>query len=885
MVQSIGNLRAAALPIAVALLTVASCRGAAAELPANKWTQIDQEKSGNRIGARVVWLEKEKKLVVSGGLDGKSYREPKRPDRMVFDLARREWSPYAGEPALPEPPAILVLKDRSGRLTLSVELPEELRAQAGERTPENSPLEGESSIFPAGLTGHLCFLDPVNREVHLVGGSAPGFKEGHIGNWVYSLAHNRWGRSEAGTAAGRALRGELQTLHLAQKDLVAAARNVFYSGLPAEREAAAVRSVLAAAQTDLAKRVETVAEKRRIEGERAGIAADSLQVAMCLCAGAYEGASAASRGWSSGTLNAALIAQAESASWRLDEAADALAAEPTPRRDASGLYDPHHRQYVLFGGDHGDYLLGDTWIYDCSKRAWRRMWPKVSPPGRCDVQTFYLPAAKKIAFVAGTTYPTKMIYQRLSQKIPPEVWLYDPAANEWTFLVRPGEEATKKSRDGLPLLVTNNPMVLVDGDVLLCPAVGGNNYHSYMVSSTWMLRLDASKADPVLTAEFNVTGVARLYRSQRAAAYDPQWYDAAPRGDPAATEKLIAQMPVNQWIAVPQSPRPCPERSWGTSVYDPEGDQVLVWSGGHCADPADIVHHYHPGVNRWSIPYVAGGGVRGNQLTGRPDCFNHTYHNFAYDPVSRRMIAAHRSGTHVYDPARRDWTDFTCEQLFPYNLYSAKCASTPRGVVAWAGAVSGGPARVHFQLFDAATLKWTPLAVQGKVPSDVHGDEAGLCWDPQRKRLYLFAARAYQKADGRVHRYDFETGRMDVLDPAGREAIGDQFWKYRETLYLPQVELILFGMGWVEGRQVAYDPVRNRWLLTVLERTSRAAAYDAGSGRWTFAPPKKDDKVGSVTFSPVLDTRRNVLWAPSDYKAMYVLKIDPKTFVEPDHRP
>jgi hypothetical protein len=86
-------------------------------------------------------------------------------------------------------------------------------------------------------------------------------------------------------------------------------------------------------------------------------------------------------------------------------------------------------------------------------------------------------------------------------------------------------------------------------------------------------------------------------------------------------------------------------------------------------------------------------------------------------------------------------------------------------------------------------------------------------------------------------------------------------------------------MGFVGGKQVAYDPEKNRWVFTSITRTAAKAAYDAAKGQWTFAAPKPDDKVGSITFSPALDTRRNVLWAPSDYKAMYVLKLDPKTLV------
>ncbi|HOX04811.1 MAG TPA: kelch repeat-containing protein [Planctomycetota bacterium] len=852
-----------------------------AKLPANKWTLIDEKQSGNRIGARVVWLEKEKKLFISGGQHSASHREPKRPGSMIFDPASGKWDEYKNEPALPPAAPVLRIRDAAKRLNVAVTLPEELKELAGEKVPANSPLEGTSKILGhEHLFGATVFLDPVNREVHLVGGSAPGMAAGSAGNWIYSVEKNEWRRSEFGSKELRELRAVVEAAGRTQKDVVAAARNIFYATMPAAEEAKAVKEKLLTAQAAALKAVAEASDRIEKEGAKAGVAAESLAAAVKLAKEALAKSQAASDGFAAGKLDAALLASAEDASWRLDEASAAMAPEPTPRRYACGMYDPERKAFVLYGGDHGDYMLGDTWLYDCAKKTWRQVWAKVSPGHRYGAQMFWLAGAKKVAMLAGSTYLSRMVYQRFDEGLAPEVWTFDPEAASWELLVRPGPEIEKKSSDGMAIFRVNNPVVLVEGGVLLCPAVGGNSYHDYMVSSTWMVRLDPAASDPAASAKAGTVGGQRLYRSQKVEAYNPQWYDAAPRGNTAEIDKLIAQMPANQWVEVPTAPRPCPERSWGTSVYDPDHDQIFAWSGGHCADPADIVHHYHPGVNRWSLPYVAGGGALGNQLTGRPDCNNHTYHNFAFDPVSRKMVATQRSGTHVYDPEKREWVGFTPEQLFPYNSYSGKCVGTPKGVVAWAGGCNdGGPGPIYFQLFDVKAMKWTPLPVKGKVPRNVHGDEGGMAWDSKRGILYIYAAGDYQKPDGHVHRYDPATGEMTVVDPAGRAAIGDKFHTYRETVYLPELDLVLFGMGWVGGRQVVYDPEKSRWAVLNITKTSAKASYDAAKGSWSFAAPKADGAVGSITFSPVLDTRRNVLWAPSDYKAMYVLKFDPKTLV------
>ena len=117
----------------------------------------------------------------------------------------------------------------------------------------------------------------------------------------------------------------------------------------------------------------------------------------------------------------------------------------------------------------------------------------------------------------------------------------------------------------------------------------------------------------------------RIYRSI-VPGYDPRWYDAAPRGDRAATEDWLAKLAPNVWTAVPAQPAPAPEREWGTAAFDPDRDCIYRWSGGHQADPSSAMSTYHPAVNRWHIPFVPDiiAARKGITFTGRPDCANHT---------------------------------------------------------------------------------------------------------------------------------------------------------------------------------------------------------------------------------------------------------------------
>ena len=73
---------------------------------------------------------------------------------------------------------------------------------------------------------------------------------------------------------------------------------------------------------------------------------------------------------------------------QLELAAECLDAEPPPRsilcdprpRTDGIAYDAKTKLYVLFGGDHMDYLTNDTWTFDPSARKWTRLFPAGAPP-------------------------------------------------------------------------------------------------------------------------------------------------------------------------------------------------------------------------------------------------------------------------------------------------------------------------------------------------------------------------------------------------------------------------------------------------------------------------------------------------------------------------
>jgi hypothetical protein len=504
---------------------------------------------------------------------------------------------------------------------------------------------------------------------------------------------------------------------------------------------------------------------------------------------------------------------------------------------AAMAYDPGTKSIVVFGGDHGDYLLSDTWVYDCPKGQWRRVFPPVSPPPRrASGRMLYLPGAKKLALVGGATYVPRFIYFRRTARPLADVWTFDVKAGEWS-LVFDGKFKEGAARPALTCRLATG-----DGDVILGLSSAGR-YATQWDGTTWLMRVGGSR-DAAAAGKLGVEPGKRTYFTV-VPQYDPCWYDAAPPPDPKAAETWLAKLKPNTWTAVPRAPRPAPKRSWGTAVFDPGRDQFYHWTGGHQADPSSIVSTYHPGVHRWSIPYVAEYAGKGFGFNGRPDCMNHTYLNYAYDSVSKKLICTASGGTGVYDPDRREFVR-RVEQPFFQHPYYTKLVGTPRGVICWT--------RGWLGILDVRRWKWTKLAVKGKFPRSVHGDENAITYDSKRDCLWLMAADGYQKMNGQVWRYDLKNAEVRKMDPAGAEAVGKKV-RPREAVYLPALDLVVYN-GFADNRQAAYDPARNRWV--------------------TLGIRKNHKTLGGVEIGLMHDPKRDLVWAMDGGQRMFVLKIEPK---------
>src|SRR5262249_48102184 len=88
---------------------------------------------------------------------------------------------------------------------------------------------------------------------------------------------------------------------------------------------------------------------------------------------------------------------------------DVFAEEPPPRALSPIAYDAKTKLFVIFGGDHLDYLMNDTWTFDPEKKIWRMLLGVKPPPPRAN-HTLIAPGDGTIILKGGYTYTSSTDY-------------------------------------------------------------------------------------------------------------------------------------------------------------------------------------------------------------------------------------------------------------------------------------------------------------------------------------------------------------------------------------------------------------------------------------------------------------------------------------------
>jgi Galactose oxidase, central domain len=647
-----------------------------------------------------------------------------------------------------------------------------------------------------GFVGAQVVWDPINSEALLIGGVCGSMVNGFAGHWRVT-AEKKWTRLEGRSAVLDPLAAKCLQARMPARDAENAARNVHFSGLDAAGESAMLKKRPAQLLTESVKLAET-ALTAISAATATGWEKQSLERALPLAKKAVELLKVAQAGFSRGQVNAELLAKCFDGQWKLDEAAGCLASSPGGLFYPFAAFDPERKCVVVFGGSHGDYVVNDTWIYECTSKTWRRVWPKLAPAPRCAFGSTRRGRVKK----SGTLK-------------------WDPAAKR---------------------LLLSGGLTIIDYVYQQCgymkPKKGGGDWRFDAGSGTWS---GADGAEPG----------ARVYRTV-CKYHDPRWYDSEQKGSVAATRKWHQALKPNTWtlVPVPKGKRTMSSQSWGTAVLDPGRDLIFYWTGGHEADPTDVMPTYHIATNRWSIGYVPAMTGKGISLDGRADCANHTYKHYAYDPISKKIVMVHAAGTSVYNPDRADY-DYNFDSNFHTPVYTTAAVSTPKGIYLWTAG--------KLRLFNEKARTWKNVKVSGKLPRP-SCDCYAITYDTKRDVIWLTSHNRRKPRGGleNIWRFDIKTSTVVALDPKQHEQIGGKFRSTRESVYLPKLDLLVFN-NFIDGQQAAYDIEKNTWRLLGISKPKNKAFRSLGH-------------VGGGGL--VYDARRDLVWATTVYRTMFVIKID-----------
>jgi hypothetical protein len=689
-----------------------------------------------------------------------------------------------------------------------------------------------------GLSWHTMACDTIGHRLVVVGADKRADNLGWCRTLFYDIPSGKWSRLEV-TDKKAHQEHRLQEEFLdSAADLTGRIRSMWYrdpKGIGSDEERAAL-----------------VARSRLLKRHQGAEQFPCWEIAVTACLSAKTPAQALRFG-------------RELAHELVDETAEPFLM-PRARRNSPLVFDEKKRVCVLFGGDHEDYLMNDTWVLDLAKGQWRQGLPWAPGP-RAGHALCSLPGAGKIAMYEGYVQNSSTDYGA-SPAIPlgpRQLWLYDIAADRWDLagswsLPKAEDRSTPAPLgffDGYASQWFCPPAMAADADgrlVLAAHACGDYPWRWKRPCETWMLTVDPARVDAEGTKKLGTAPNERLYR---AGPFLAEYCEVDDKPKDTGLDKL----PPNRWVKMPEAPRNpcrgCRQRDWGTTAWDSDRDQVLLWGGGHCVRSSSSVVHWSPASGRIVESYDAdesyshnGGGGYDSSLLGRPWVSVHNYHHYAYDPVCKLLVSGRG---YFYDPGRMDWLRLEPIPLpFRFEWGSTYIATSRHGAVAWARKKQGDEAGLW--LFTSGERgaekkpldcvggigRWIDLEPKGKlfVPwCDAHG----MVYDSKRDRMLLSGVGgAYQKeSDGSLLAFDFQSRRITPVVPENRELAKTHC--ARETAYVEHADWVLIGELYPhvggderrkgEGLTRVYDCRRNKMFLLragdVADGYSMGWMYDA----------------------------------------------------------
>lgn len=450
----------------------------------------------------------------------------------------------------------------------------------------------------------------------------------------------------------------------------------------------------------------------------------------------------------------------------IQDAIAAIGGEPPARTLSPLCYVPQGKVYVLFGGDHLDYLTNDTWVFDPAIPQWRLFHPKQAPPPRAN-HKLAVDKEGKIALTGGYTYTSNTDYVGGQYRdLNDGTWTYDLASGEWTGsgdMVKPTERTYRMGPFSPDFFWQGNRPDKAAFQARLAE----------LPANTW--------------TKLEIPYLPEMNRDWGTAIFDP-------------THDLILRF------------------SGGHSAHG--GTDVLHFhlASGRWELPFPVEFPLGQLYSNTSYP-------AGFNFNRRPWVTGHTYKSYAYDDASQRMLfVGEQKYTYLYDPVRGDWTGERIEK--PQEMqyvgcyYTLTLCPTPHGTYCW---TSDG------RLFRWEKLdnprndndwQWEAVKLKGeKLPGTVV-DRSGFVFDSQRER-FLCTTKPYEGPfDGQIYEIDMNSHEVAKLKVPNSAAMTDVGF-LREGVYVPELDIALLGLNFPlkEGqprRTPIFDCSSNRWMYVEL---------------------------------------------------------------------
>jgi hypothetical protein len=513
-----------------------------------------------------------------------------------------------------------------------------------------------------------------------------------------------------------------------------------------------------------------------------------------------------------GVLQAATINAMQKAQILIERGSEALDAEPAGRVLSTPAFDAKTGLYVLFGGDHLDYLKNDTWVFDLEKRKWFQRHPEAAPDPR-GKHVMKAVGDGTVTLSGGYFYPGRKSRYRLCGA---SVWTYDIEKNTWTG---PKNEKPWKSDQ--------------------------RRYHGRGEQPAFFL--EGKKPN------------AATHAKRLAELPVNTWVDMKPPRKRAGKRDwgTMAYDPGNDLIVDWNGGHSCycstdaPHYHLGTNRWE------LPY-------PAEIPL----GMVGASAAAVSGYSFNGNHWIT-----NHTWDHYCYSAELKKVLVAGSMSnwqwkfdpySYIYDPVLGEWEarfrkTGGLEGVFPAAI---SVQPTPMGILAYSG-------RGQWWQLDARALKWTKFVkLDGKKwPRNACSDWYGMVYDPTADRILATALPMPRGAyNGKVvYALDLKTRKASVIKPKNPEVLGEGFRYNREWRYIPDLKITICG-GTLARRNKdnkkrpwtyldnmpAYDPLNNHWL--VLDLKGKPALSQNGSMHY--------------------DQKRKLLWNIDGRGNVKVLKLD-----------